>query len=838
MKHKITVLTLLIALCTLAGALTFITYAEKRDESRDLCLPDSYEQYLELNDPSAYAQSERYIAIVDNQNNDSILYLFDKVEQTYSRRDFADTKISAVRFYNNHYLFYLTTLNICYVNCSTPDATPVKMDVNATSFIVHDNTVYFSQSNNDVTYIKKISFDNNMNLSGTETEIDQGSSNSQIPAFSLFEDKIYYTMGFDVKDADGKNTLYHAPYSITSFYIHDITTVYYVDSNNLFYENSNRLFEGSFANLKFFEGNLYVIDKNNKSIRRFDITTKSFTPYEIGKYSDNPNRINRAQDISIYDDKLVIADTGNQRVRIIDYSAPETIAEQPRVISGLDFNPQMVCAGENNFAITSNTNVYFYNYDGTVYGAENGITGNIIGCAYAYGTYYFITDYQNNVYAYNVAERALSKNVLNGAGTPVSIAADIYGSIYVYTAGGTYQYTAEAFMTPDGTREIITNAQFGINVKKILVDYAGNVYGLGDDVIHAYNRAQDKTTVQTLNLNTSNYVYNQKPVTALSFAFGLTDENVFVLSDGFILRKQIGIRTLNNIPSDDLYNDIYTAQPTVENLLVDVPAGAVAVKLDIAALEAESDFLPYRSFEQLAEAGTGIVLGKTEEGYLVDFFCYVPAGDNGVMPQRYHRVYLIARNSPVQPTITENYFIKEEKTGYISSEVSLYRRPGMETYTRGIRLAREQEVNVLGKIALSAHTLDNDYYYVETSAGMRGFVPAGFITAANVAELENEKFAYQTLKKGKSVTLTAAGGETLTLSNRERLKVYETETKDGYKTVSYQKDGITYYGEIEKSCLSEASKMMVVTLVIVTLVTAMVLFNVCYLIFRRKPKLE
>ena len=94
------------------------------------------------------------------------------------------------------------------------------------------------------------------------------------------------------------------------------------------------------------------------------------------------------------------------------------------------------------------------------------------------------------------------------------------------------------------------------------------------------------------------------------------------------------------------------------------------------------------------------------------------------------------------------------------------------------------------------------------------------------------------MKKGKSVTLTAAGGETLTLSNRERLKVYETETKDGYKTVSYQKDGITYYGEIEKSCLSEASKMMVVTLVIVTLVTAMVLFNVCYLIFRRKPKLE
>ena len=56
--------------------------------------------------------------------------------------------------------------------------------------------------------------------------------------------------------------------------------------------------------------------------------------------------------------------------------------------------------------------------------------------------------------------------------------------------------------------------------------------------------------------------------------------------------------------------------------------------------------------------------------------------------------------------------------------------------------------------------------------------------------------------------------------------------------VSYEQDGVVYFGEIETSSLSEASPLVIVTLVIVMVVTAAVLLSVCYLLLRRKPTLE
>ena len=113
------------------------------------------------------------------------------------------------------------------------------------------------------------------------------------------------------------------------------------------------------------------------------------------------------------------------------------------------------------------------------------------------------------------------------------------------------------------------------------------------------------------------------------------------------------------------------------------------------------------------------------------------------------------------------------------------------------------------------------------------------MTDANIAALDNENFHYQQLKKGKSVTLESEQGARITLENKERLKVYDGATdKEGYCLVSYEKDGVVYFGEIKTSSLSEASPLVIVTLVIVMVVTAAVLLSVCYLLLRRKPTLE
>lgn len=231
-------------------------------------------------------------------------------------------------------------------------------------------------------------------------------------------------------------------------------------------------------------------------------------------------------------------------------------------------------------------------------------------------------------------------------------------------------------------------------------------------------------------------------------------------------------------------------------------------------------------------------MGETDAGYVVLFYEYIPVGEGITSPIHTYDVCLIAKGSAETPAVVADYFSEIKKTGYLSSDVNLYSRPAMQEFTIKDRLKRSSAVAVLGKVSLADGSLDNEYYFVQVGDAY-GFVPATFVTDANIAALDNENFHYQQLKKGKSVTLESEQGARITLENKERLKVYDGATdKEGYCLVSYEKDGVVYFGEIKTSSLSEASPLVIVTLVIVMVVTAAVLLSVCYLLLRRKPTLE
>ena len=821
MKKLIAYLTTILTLCSLSAAVAFAEPSASGDHPGALFLPSSYEQYLELNEPSDFAISDRYIAIADSADtNSSVLYLYDKQKSSYRRLDFQSGKISSVCFYNDTILFFKTGLYLKYIDCDDENASAVDTGITCNSFLVTKDYIYYSEADtaND-TAIKRIGLGEDLSVVGEPEQLQSGYSNNQIPAFSQKGDTVFYTMGKSIYSTDSSAIYFNADELINSFYVSDYSTstVYYVSSGNNFYQNKVKLFENHYSNVKEYGGDLYIIHKSNKSIRRFKINENTFDEYEIGKFSDNKSRINLATDISTYADTTVIADAGNSRISILQ---GDQITPIP-----LSYQPKTVCAGEESFAAMNGTKFYVYDYKGEQIAAFTGeeITGNILGCAYSYGNYYLITDYQNNAYCYDGLSKQLKKGTLNNVTNPQSLASDIYGNLFVYAEGKVFRFGTDEFLNQQGG-EIVT--EFSSDIRKLLVDYEGNIYGLREGSVQKYDIRSKETTAIPLNLE--NYVYSQHTLSALSFAFGLTDGSAYILSDGFIVRTDLGISTLNNISADGLYNSLYETQPSKDDLIVEVKAGSVAVSLDIKSLESDSAYLPYRSYRRLEEDRKGVVL----------FYEYIPVGEGITSPIHTYDVCLIAKGSAETPAVVADYFSEIKKTGYLSSDVNLYSRPAMQEFTIKDRLKRSSAVAVLGKVSLADGSLDNEYYFVQVGDAY-GFVPATFVTDANIAALDNENFHYQQLKKGKSVTLESEQGARITLENKERLKVYDGATdKEGYCLVSYEKDGVVYFGEIKTSSLSEASPLVIVTLVIVMVVTAAVLLSVCYLLLRRKPTSE
>lgn len=832
MKKLIAYLTTILTLCSLSAAFAFAEPSASDDDPGALFLPSSYEQYLELNEPSDFAISDRYVAIADSTDTkSSVLYLYDKQISSYRRLDFQSGKISAVCFYNDAVLFFKTGLELKYIDCDAENASAVPIGITCNSFLVNKNYIYYSEADTaNNTVIKRIGLDEDLNVVGEAEQLKSDDSRNQIPAFSQKGDTVFYTMGSRIYSADSSGSYYYeAGELINSFYVSDYSNkiVYYVSSGNNFYRNETKLFEKNYSNVKEYGGDLYVIHKSNKSIRRFKINENTFDEYEIGKFSDNTARLNLATDISTYDVTTVVADAGNSRISILQ-------GDQITPIS-LSYQPKTVCAGEESFATMNGTKFYVYDYKGEQIAAFTGeeITGNILGCAYSYGNYYLITDYQNNAYCYDGLSKQLKKGTLNNVTNPQSLASDIYGNLFVYAEGKVFRFGTDEFLNQQGG-EIVT--EFSSDIRKLLVDYEGNIYGLREGSVQKYDIRSKETTAIPLNLE--NYVYSQHTLSALSFAFGLSDGSAYILSDGFIVRTDLGISTLNNISADGLYNSLYGTQPSKDDLIVEVKAGSVAVSLDIKSLESDSAYLPYRSYRRLEEDRKGVVLGETDAGYVVLFYEYIPVGEGITSPIHTYDVCLIAKGSAETPAVVADYFSEIKKTGYLSSDVNLYSRPAMQEFTIKDRLKRSSAVAVLGKVSLADGSLDNEYYFVQV-ADAYGFVPATFVTDANIAALDNENFHYQQLKKGKSVTLESEQGARITLENKERLKVYDGATdKEGYCLVSYEKNGVVYFGEIEASSLSEASPLVIVTLVIVMVVTAAVLLSVCYLLLRRKPTLE
>ena len=839
MKKLIGLFTVIFMLCAALSAAVLTAAADSAADG-ELFMPGSYEQYLELEAPSDFAVSDKYIAIADKKNgNTAAIYLYDKTKKEYASYSFStQNTVSSLNFYSceqGDYLFFLETGNtVNYIALDTLTEHVKVTEIQASTLVISGNDIYYAiqtDTNSNVyhTTIK------NLVISDSPDTIQSNLETKIKPSFSIYRDNVYFSANKDIYlcSSASLSLKYTTIDSVNYFTIFGENNydIVYSNMGGLIYAGNNTESELYITGtcVKYDDGYVYLLTEHGISRYSLDKEhrTLTFDEYEIGKNSSSSNRVDSATDISVYDDKLVIADGGNKRVSVWNGNAFTSVTPATA--------PELVCAGEQSYLVVSGSKAYLYGYDNELIHTVDTVEGNILSIGYAFGTFYALSNAGGNSYAIDGATGEIARQGTPKIANPVSIAADIYGNVYVLSANGQVDaYNQDQFFA-ENTGDSTKITALDSSCKKLLVDYAGRLYGLSDTAIYEYS---DGATVRH-DIDFTAYIYSETEKTALSFAFGLTEESVYVLSDGFIVKTQIGISTFNNIAAEDLYASVYENTPSALNLIVNVKAGSVAVTLDFAALKSDSPYLPYLSCERLEQDMTGIVLGKTDAGYVVLFYEYTPAQASDQLPTREYTVCLISEKSNQAPEAVENYYGESSKIGYVSGDVYLYCRPAMQAFTRTERLERGSEVVIFGKISLTENELDSDYYFIKTADGSIGFIPASFVTDTDINALQNESYRYQTLKKGKSVTLYSESGESITLESKERLKVYDAEaSKEKYSVVSYEKDGVIYYGEVADASLSAASSIVLVTLFIVLLVTATVILSMCYLLFRKKPDLE
>lgn len=874
MKKKLLIVTMIacLALAAFGGAAAFAATGERASAGISLLLPTSYEQYMELNDPSDFTTNGDYIAIADGSD----IYLYAKDGGTAYARHSAGANVSSLQFYEVNgttYLYFvasqLTGTTIRYIACG-PDGFGEAADVGvagSSSFAIYpsDAGTYFY-------YVVAPSSIVRAPMSGTSVLLDRaesvrtGSNNVAMPGFDIYGSALYYSWNADICTADG-TVAWTAASTVASFAVTETGCFYISNNDHALYRAAEAgqsapaepLTEGSIDSVSAFDGTLYLTTENK--VRGFDPAAEEYSGYEISRYSDSENRLGAgASDISVYDSKVVIADTGNGRAVVYDagtrrYSAVPTAAA-----------PLLVCAGEDVFAAADEYNVYLYSYDGELLDTE-AIGARIYDIAYSFGSFYVISETSQRRGAIIPDGSAYTYQAADGTTTDtyLSVATDISGYIYLLdTSGSVYSYADEhAFLTGSGER---LPADFA-GATQIVSDFAGNITCLTESgEMLRYNKPTSTSEGSTDHMDAIdlNGLVGGANAEAVAFSFGFQSGTVYFLSDGFVAATDaLAVEALDSLSAAGLYDAVYTRLPDsgfASGRLARVSEGAVTVQLDLASL-ADMATLNCSDYTRETEERIGVVLTQTNYGAIVVFYS---EESDGIHVAREYDVRLVLDSDPNDGAgnlelLSDAETLHEPRTeegspfsvGYTTNDVGLYKYPimGMTTddvtmFGKLTTLEKSTAVTVLDELYLdSAETaLDAESYYfvlVESESGALsyGFVPSDYILSYRTDGALESTYTMRSLRRGASITLYRATGDgSLTLENEEQVRAYGETDENGMIFVSYtDESGIVYEGLIEEALLYRANEYVVYVLIFVPVVTVALLASVGYLIFRKQP---
>ena len=768
------------------GAHKFSTAtAETAAPQDELLTPTEYEQYLPLSKPMDVAVSGDYTAIADG----NVIYIYNRFEGIYRKYTHVintDPNMSAMnvvtelQFSDAGDLYFIDGVPYLHVLkreqlaslTETTVATNTKFP--CSSFTIEGEVLYFTHISGTVGNLSCVNL-NDLTPSSA-TSLAEGIIGK--PIVTYYDDAIYYTdYSIRLRRIDLTNsepTIEHVctfPIAVDSLVISSgdlfVTNTdgnfYVYTLNRLEYEKDAEYVapletdeRGGYRALSLQGNNVYAI--RNESVREYRIG-EGFTSYEISANSDATHRLSGATDSQYVGGKLYVADTGNSRISV------HATATGKYTVYPTAHAPTLVASDGNTFAGANESFVWLFDGESETPIAFDNFNGKIVGLECVYGSYYLVTDAN---YYYVIAYLPLPNAEENGEKpqeyawqmtggkekttklTPYLLSSDAYGNLYVAAkTGNLYKLTESEFLTPDGIGVKISNPTLEISLKTaeaFLIDLDENVYILKENrlISYAYDPIEKvcASAPNSYDIGKS-LVYGQTEATlATSAAFDVVGSEVYLLYSGnlVISTQSIPIPTADGIATQSIETEIFSAGEAAFTV-VETKPNALLIAFDLHALSAQAksgaSVFPYVSHHRETSAQTALKLGSVGDyAVLAVFDKQTHTYTNYLTKERY---YVTERS---QDEYLVDYSPENEKTGYLTNAVTLYKYPYLTKLLQVTGLKKNESVTLIGEI----NDLDYSYYQIayedETGTKRVGFIPKTYVTLFNGEPLPSKEHVY------------------------------------------------------------------------------------------------
>lgn len=741
--------TLPILLCT-ATVLPFaanVVAAEASAKTDELIAPQTYEEYLPLTAPTDVAVSENYTAIADG----NFIYVYDRQDgeyrkYTHGEESVPENTVTKLQFDEYGTLYFLdSSVSTNFYTLNVETGSEKKIDLACGTFTVHGSDLYFTNAQKQLYYASLV--DSTVSQT-TSLKWDKVSSlsfwNGEL--YFIFAD--YYLMKIDPKlNADpnaSKDT-----FAIFSSQVNHIAIgngvlactsaageliTYALSQVN----DSDKLFQSEkdgFSGVCAFGDYVYSIASSDATILQYSIETNAFTDFEIGSSSDSHHRLNGATETCLAGNKLFIADNGNGRVSV--YNRETESFEKP--ISAT-LPPSFLSTDEKTLLLANAEKAVLYSLEEATYGEQieqfSAFNGKLVGTANVYGTYYLISE---NNYAYALKPDAgsgvwtLTETKKTSTRYPKALTADVYGNLYILSGSDVYSFSETQF-----TSSVEAGEKVGENLPtattKLAVDYNGAIYALAGGAIYRDDGA-------VFSFDDPLVYYDNPNATPVlnSFTFGVEENETYILCEGnyLIQSTALSLPTVKTIKVNGADESVF-ANAAAEFTVVKTSEKALLVEFDLQTLGGAEHF-PYLSLERGEEQRTALKIGETERYYLLAEYNQKAGA---------YKTYLALRSSctPLEADdYRTEYPLGEQKTGYITSAITLYKFPYLTELLKSGELERGAPVTVLGEIK----ELDHAYFHVAFESE-NGEIKTGYIPQAFVNDFSGLPPVSETIERGET----------------------------------------------------------------------------------------
>ena len=755
-----------------------------------LQLPDTYDQYLPLENPSYIAMNGDNIAIADGTS----IYIYCKTEDgkfeythyVHEPLEEQPTPVSKIQFSDDGEMYFRDGGNQLWhydLKTHTRDKDPLR-DISCQTFLIHGNFLYYvTETPSGPSYFYYVPLDDLQFSRRTELAKYRSASN---PRMAYANDTLYCIVNNNTVDAyayDGTTHQFVGGSKLNKKQ-HEVDNLEFVCAygDELFYtvKGANKSLNGiwrtdldgnavranqdapgeGFSAITSYGDYLYCIQ--GSTVRQMQVLERATegedaetvipTGYEISCDSSSPHRLAGSGETVRTKDLVAIADTDNNRISL--YNRTEgTYTIIPCTDGSNAFTPEHIAINKeeievktnrdvvttNAIAVSSGNKIYCYTYERhTLKPEENGAgeptvytaLQKVMGLSYVYGECYYITDY--NGYGTLSNPTVSELHFASGLSSPNAITSDIYGGIYVAFGNKVYSFTEEDFRHEgaEGTPVCTLSSESENVYTSLSVDYEGNIWHLTKDgTLYCNNEKQ-------ASIDGKNFVYlNKEHDYPTSFALSFEDDELYFNFKNYVVKTDAyaleALPTLNKITAGEAKTKTFELA-NCDNLFVKVPAGSVGFEIALDALKTgESEYFPYQSYFRSEGSSDG---NQTlpRRGVLL----YEPQDENGYYVVALYQAQLhtftanLFKKSRNQLAPDSEYFVEANDTAYITSDVSFCSAPCLFPAPAGERLSTLSDTLLARgtKIRVLGYAEGEDrvYAYVEATNEAKS-VQRGFV---------------------------------------------------------------------------------------------------------------